>query len=930
MIDITDAREATDQGARQLATTSATFAVAWVYIALALSRISDADYLTGFGQTLPLIGVTVPTEVFVLTAPLLILVLHLAVLVQWLLFQHTAGVFEQSMSSVTEEERRQQFDLYPFVLTAWVVPARTDRSIRWPAAILIVAGMIIAPLFLLVATQVRTLAFHLPYLTMANRVTVFLDILAVWIYFPLSRLTRQKPRVLTGAIVVTAVLLWYLSIDAVIPNSDVRSLPKPFNLTDKLRERRLDLTGRNFNSTMETAVGSGGRLAPPGLDLQCKDLRYADLSHSTLVRPLLYGTNLRGARLIETRFLQSSIESNGTLAPRGHPSCANPNTSFAFTFASTADFTGQDLAQADFTGASLSGASFAGADLSNAKMEAVSLDNANLKAADLRGANLKLSSLIREDLRYALLAGADLSGADLRGALLYRNPVLLTAFHLADLTLASTVDLSEDELKALRESLTGAITSDSRRRAVLQRLDTLARASVSDTDLASLFQIQYAAALLIRYDFLPQDRGLMSPLAESDYATMLQAFVTKELLAYPELKDALANRWISEQLFLPPVLATGAGLRIGEPHNPSALAIRDAAVDPDFLQLTLPLGKTTFPTARFGPWANYDRIPTHGDRIRGVPWIDEFEGALSRLKPGAEATEKLVATLWKRAQSGDSLALAVLPRVIDLLPSASSKNVKAWLVTTAKSAAVNSTTMLAVSELLPAESADRKAILERAAQDSADAALLLASIENRAELLARSAHLGNLLAQEQLSLPIYFDLSKDATQRKNAWTALSQAAYRGESNAQAVVALAMDVVGDYSGARYWLRNAANSGDRLLMQNFARFLATCPDNRYVDPVEALDFAQAARRKWEEQNRAPPDPSKATTAAEDHAEVLDTLAAAYAASGDYEEASRIETLVIKTLPPGNGDLAARYAERLTTYQHGKRWLDELTVR
>jgi tetratricopeptide (TPR) repeat protein len=81
------------------------------------------------------------------------------------------------------------------------------------------------------------------------------------------------------------------------------------------------------------------------------------------------------------------------------------------------------------------------------------------------------------------------------------------------------------------------------------------------------------------------------------------------------------------------------------------------------------------------------------------------------------------------------------------------------------------------------------------------------------------------------------------------------------------------------------------------------LATCPDGRYRDGQRALALAThgCEKSRWKEP------------------QVMDTLAAAYAEVGQFEEACRHEERSMRLLPPGSD--ITRYQARLATYRSGQ---------
>lgn len=84
-------------------------------------------------------------------------------------------------------------------------------------------------------------------------------------------------------------------------------------------------------------------------------------------------------------------------------------------------------------------------------------------------------------------------------------------------------------------------------------------------------------------------------------------------------------------------------------------------------------------------------------------------------------------------------------------------------------------------------------------------------------------------------------------------------------------------------------------------------ATCPDEKYRDGKQAVELAKKACTGPEEKNPA----------------YIDTLAAAYAETGDFENAVKFQKRALE-LDPDNAE--AKYAERLKFYESRKPYRDE----
>lgn len=90
---------------------------------------------------------------------------------------------------------------------------------------------------------------------------------------------------------------------------------------------------------------------------------------------------------------------------------------------------------------------------------------------------------------------------------------------------------------------------------------------------------------------------------------------------------------------------------------------------------------------------------------------------------------------------------------------------------------------------------------------------------------------------------------------------------------------------------------------------ARLLATCPDDKARDGKRAVEYATTAceRTGWK-------DPM-----------YLDTLAAAYAEAGQFEEAVRYQTRALED-PTLKGDLRKAARQRLELYRQKKPFRDQ----
>ncbi|WP_166442641.1 tetratricopeptide repeat protein [Phragmitibacter flavus] len=126
---------------------------------------------------------------------------------------------------------------------------------------------------------------------------------------------------------------------------------------------------------------------------------------------------------------------------------------------------------------------------------------------------------------------------------------------------------------------------------------------------------------------------------------------------------------------------------------------------------------------------------------------------------------------------------------------------------------------------------------------------------------------------------------------------------------------------DYRRAEAWYRRAARSDDPMARNDLAWFLSVCPDDNFHDGDSAVDFARSSLADLKE---------------EDY-QVIDTLAAALARSGNYGEAVQTQTKAIlafekektsnKEMSPEDvAKLEQELSERLKTYRGQQPFTEE----
>jgi TPR repeat protein len=174
-----------------------------------------------------------------------------------------------------------------------------------------------------------------------------------------------------------------------------------------------------------------------------------------------------------------------------------------------------------------------------------------------------------------------------------------------------------------------------------------------------------------------------------------------------------------------------------------------------------------------------------------------------------------------------------------------------------------------------------------------------------AELCSRAAARGHTPA---FALCAYLYGSDTLDERKRAHEYLVAGAERGDSFSQVALADMLLGVGTHDAvaeARRWYRAAAANGNAVAQNNLAWILATSRHDDLRNGREAVAAASAALAQ-----SARPD-------------YLDTMAAAYAEVGDFEQARAVQQRALRELDDDDQALRAEFAERLARYERHEPW-------
>lgn len=511
-------RHAADTAARNARNGFVTFILVGVYIAVIIGSTTDEQLLRGSGIILPLIQVGMPIVGVYMFVPPLFMLLHFNLLLQLTFLSRSLHRLDSEINTlhIAADRDRERDLIFAFPFSHLIVGRHHGAAMRMVIRVMVWITLMILPVALLLWAQVAFLPYHSEPVTWgAHRaLSVGADLAILWFFWP--RLfdpdgkcrpwRRRRPGLWhSGAgrfgagLLCTGVVVWLSVFVLVIPGEWVE-LPsmrfgiahlfgdKGYGKASDGREWYEAWFNRNLVLSDETLVHEPpapevvaaylrqGKTAEDafldfgtGLDLQNRDLRFANffranlakanlisaklqdanlvaaglqnaqLNYANLQDADLYGAKLHGADLRYAALQGASFKLamlpgaklSGTKQPGTKLSDAKVRVelfknvrlrggSVAWTGLQRvdlfgADLSGVNLSHADLQDQNLTRTKLAGADLSGAKLQGADLISADLQGADLSGAKLQGANL-----NHAKLQGADLSGAKLQGANLNR------------------------------------------------------------------------------------------------------------------------------------------------------------------------------------------------------------------------------------------------------------------------------------------------------------------------------------------------------------------------------------------------------------------------------------------------------------------------------------------------------------------------------
>ena len=415
---------------------------------------------------LPIFGLETPVVTFFILAPLVLMVFHGYFLIHTVQFAKLLQKNRKDMTGYAEGWRNQVHGS----LFAWYL--LEPKDIKWPVLILNLIFVRLSfwslvPIILL-RCQWKFLPYHNPTVTLLHQICLVLSLTLAWYFYHETHQYReqQEPKGQAGKIifktgalsvfslaVAFTILIGLFSLTVLkIPQSaeeneaQFEGIRKPFGWMAKALKsewrwnKRLlikDVVERNFNlAEAKLAIRPSNEIiaAFAGkehnekdllnfykvLDLQKRDLRFANFSNADLRKSDFRGAQLQGAKLAYAQ-LHGADFGDAKIQDADLLKAKLQGASFKFSELQGADLREAKLQGADFTRAQLQGADLRGALLQGAYLFQSQMQGATLRNAKMQGARFNYAELQGVDFRGAQLQGAylevvNLQGADLRNS----------------------------------------------------------------------------------------------------------------------------------------------------------------------------------------------------------------------------------------------------------------------------------------------------------------------------------------------------------------------------------------------------------------------------------------------------------------------------------------------------------------------------------
>ena len=427
-----------------------------LFVVATTLSISDRDLLFGSHVQLPILGLSMSFDAFLLGSPLLLLAVHYALLLKFGRIRDKCLAINDFINRAQAKDinvaKSLALKTTSNFMAQWLITGTADSFYRHLSSIIYFLSVCLAPLLTFLLLTIRTLPLHQSSLTAVQILVLSLDVTLLTLFHWSS--SHRKLRAAT-----IGVTTWIVaSLIFCIPDSPFDRLGRslwaakvPFASSDSQRiafaptafllengldnatgrpilffSRNLIVTddrpGRAARAVGTTRSASVQTMGTVGPSFRGRNLRYAILDRSDfggadftladLTGVSLDDADLRGATFGCTAANTDPFATLWSFTVHRSETGRWVDTDASCTVMTNINLNRADLRESKFVWGQLKKPSLAGARMSDANLAGVDLSNVNLSLASLNNANL-----VGANLSYASLIGATLTNANLTGAI---------------------------------------------------------------------------------------------------------------------------------------------------------------------------------------------------------------------------------------------------------------------------------------------------------------------------------------------------------------------------------------------------------------------------------------------------------------------------------------------------------------------------------
>jgi uncharacterized protein YjbI with pentapeptide repeats len=463
-----------------------------VYIAVAAGAVTHEDLFLERPVKLPFLGdVPLPLVAFFVLAPIVFVIWQAYTLLHFEILASKVRALESELQDLDEisadavRQFRWQLPANIFVQLLAGHPELRKGRISYVSQSIAWISLVIGPILLLLLIQVQFLPYHSEQITWLHRFLVVLDLVLLWVFWPVvvgggkkiwslgegrrTLLVASCAALLVSVAMATFPGEWIdskLDFEWIPPNrvtawlgaQDDLDRPVWTSFHDLLFSGPYDERSQRRRSLFSNTLVLPNFVAPgvlaieepkSGSNKQTRARKRRHFEKAVFRGADLHNANLENAHLEGASFYQAKLQDaqmyHANLRGADFYQAELGGASFVDAELGRVKLRGAHLEGADLLNASLQGAIFDEAEAQGANFDGADLRGARLRGAQLQAASFKNAQLQGACLDKAQLSGADFSGTKLGLARLNGASVGRAALAGADLNRALSVKLRKDE-----------------------------------------------------------------------------------------------------------------------------------------------------------------------------------------------------------------------------------------------------------------------------------------------------------------------------------------------------------------------------------------------------------------------------------------------------------------------------------------------------